>query len=246
MEPLTQIIVRHEFARKAAISRELEDRLADEKRIRDKKKEDQERQGIEQETDLLTAVHMVLASDEQIEAFTVKLDEYDAATVEALMANEQDLQAVRERIQTMLLEAHTLPDGRRVFKTRDGMQVFDEFGQEIKAEELRPDQISDDKEKWEDYLGAKDEEVRLAEERKELIEFQEKLDDARERLDDPKLTEQELEALDKELGEAMPDRVKTVLGHDAGEPRQERDRTTEQDRRPDPTPASAQLVPAGP
>lgn len=213
MEPVAQTVWRLEFARKAAISRELEDRLRDEKARIERREKDQaeDRREDREMAELLTAV---LASDERIEAFTAKLDRYDVATVDALMQNEQDLAVVRERIETMLLEAHTLSDGRRVFKTRDGQRVFDENGTELKANEIDPNTISDKKTKWEDFQEAHQTRDALVDERRQLLEFQGKIDDARERLEDPELTEDELKALDKELGEAVPDRVRKTLERD--------------------------------
>lgn len=228
-EPLLQTAWRLEFARKAAISRELEDRLRDEKARRDKREKelaDNRRENAEI-ADLIVAV---LASEAEIEAFKVKLDIYDAATVDALMQNEEELTAVRERIQDMLLEAHTLPDGRRVFKTRDGQRVFDEHGTEMKAEEIDPRSIDDRKTRWEDWQEIRAKETALVEERGELLAYQQKLDEARERVDDPELTKNELDALDKEHADAMPERVRRLAGEHAPEretPENERDRTPE-------------------
>lgn len=168
---------------------------------------------------MLALAELVLASEQQIEAFTVKLDTWDTATVEALMQNEEELLAVRERIASMLLDSHVLPDGRRVFKTRDGTKVFDEFGSEILPDVLSPDDIANDKARWEDLLEARLSANTLEREREELLAYQEKLDDARERLDDdPALTEDDLAALEDELGEAMPARVTAILNREAGGP----------------------------
>lgn len=50
------------------------------------------------------------------------------------MENQVFLDAVRERLDVVLSRAHVLEDGRRVFKTEDGSQVFDEHGAEVDAE----------------------------------------------------------------------------------------------------------------
>jgi hypothetical protein len=96
--------------------------------------------------------------------------------------------------------------------------VFDESGAELKVDEIDPAQIDDRKPTWEAYSAANDEKLRLERERTQLHEYQDKLDSARERLDDPKLSKNELEALDKELGEAMPDRVRQNAGLDPKAP----------------------------
>lgn len=202
---------RVEFARKAAMARDLEKRLRDEKLAKDKRERDEQEASAAEHADMLAMVELVLASDQHIEAFTVKLDALDAATVEALMQNEEALVAVRERIAAMLLDAHVLPDGRPVFKTRDGTEVYDEFGAVVSAEEITPEEIDDTKPRWEDLQEEIADETRLVAEREDLLAYQEKLDDARERLDDPTLTEDELSALEHELGEATPERVTAIL-----------------------------------
>lgn len=213
---------RLEFARKAAMAHDLEKRLRDEKLVKEKREKEERDTSADEQADMLAIVELVLATTDQIDAFTVKLDAYDAATIEALMLNEEELVAVRERIASMLLDAHVLPDGRRVFKTRDGTQVFDQYGSEIAPDELAPEEIADDKPRWEDWLHDQTEEMRLVEERQDLLAFQEKLDDTRERLEDPALTAEDLSALEDELGEAAPDRVKELLGHPEPAPKQER------------------------
>ena len=127
METIQASLWRYEFERRAAVSEEQRTRLAFElqqRKIRETKKEQEERD----ERDFAFIQMMVLATESQIAEFTVKLDRYDAATVEALMQNEVDLKAVQERLDHMLMEAHELPTGERVFKTRDGTRVFDQNG----------------------------------------------------------------------------------------------------------------------
>ena len=209
---------RLEFARKAAIARDLEQRLRDERRSKDKREKEERETRAAEQSGLLSMVEFVLASEQHIEAFAVKLDALDAATVEALMQNEQALIAVRERIAAMLIDAHVLPDGRRVFKTRDGTEVFDEFGTAVSAEEITPEEIHDDKPVWEDFAAELERDAALQREREELLAFQEQLDTARERLDDPALTEDELSALEDELGAVAPERVTAILNRDTGGP----------------------------
>ncbi|MEQ1953652.1 hypothetical protein [Mesorhizobium sp. CN2-181] len=244
MEPVAQSLWRLEFARKAAVTRELEERLRDDKQLKDRREKDKSED--QREDGELAAIAEVLASNTEIADFGVKLDTYDAATVDALMANDVDLQAVRDRIEDMMLEAHTLPDGRRVFKTRDGTKVFDENGAELKPEEVDPLEIDNRKPRWEDLLDAKREEAELVDERRDLIEFQEKLDGARERLDDPALTKDELDALDKELGDAMPERVKATLDRDNDRPKPEAEAAIDVELRAVPRGASLPTGPAGP
>lgn len=223
METLAQKSARFEFARRAEISAELRQRLLMEMNARVRVEQDKTARETERrrDTEFVMALQGALAPPQKIADFTVKLDRYDTATVHALMDNERDLLDVREKIDTMLMKAHVLPDGRRVFKTEDGKRVFDELGVELKADEVTPESIADDKPKWERFFGVRKEERRLVEERKDLVDYQEKLDRARERTKDPKLTEDELSALDKELGQSMPERVRKLSGEQ--KPDQQRD-----------------------
>ena len=210
MEPILETLWKLEFARKAAISREQEQRLIKELNFKRQTEEREEKEKRDEER-FERVVEQMFATASDIANITATLDSYDTAAVEALMQNEADLKAVREKIDEMLLEAHTLPDGRKVFKTRDGKHVFDESGAELKADEIDPKRIDDRKPRWEDFQDARKEEQRLEQERDDLHEYQGKLDKARDRLDDPNLTKKELDALDKELGNTMPDRVRANL-----------------------------------
>lgn len=154
------------------------------------------------------ASEVIMATATQLKAFEVKLDTYDHATVAALMENQELLDAVNDRIDAMLARAHVMEDGRRVFKTEDGMQVFDEFGGEVAAEELDPAAISNDRPTWEAYSAEQETKQALTTERAQIIEFQEKLDSAREQIAEGEISETDLEALDAELLETMPDAVR--------------------------------------
>ena len=159
---------------------------------------------------------MVLASDMQIAQFEAKLDTYDTATVAALMQNQQQLDAVRARITAMLQQAYVMEDGRRVFKTEDGTQVFDEHGAEVLPDELNPDLISGDRPTAEAYFKDINLEKALEAERTEILEFQEKVDNARDQISDGDITEAELEALEAELEDALPNAVRAQIpGFDA-------------------------------
>jgi len=152
--------------------------------------------------DLVATV--VLATEIEIKTFHAKLDTYDEATVIALMENQQLLDAVHERITDMLSRAHVLEDGRRVFKTENGLQVFDEHGEQIDATVIHPDRIDNSKPRWEAFEGELKLEKQLQAERQSLIEYQEKLDNARERSNADDFTKEELEELESELKADMP------------------------------------------
>jgi hypothetical protein len=122
IQSFTQTSARFEFAKRAELNDELRRRLALElatvgRNERAKTEKERERR---ENAEFAAALKFALATPEQIAAFTVRLDTYDTATVEALLANQEALDAVKARIDDLLLKAHTLPDGRRVFKTEDG------------------------------------------------------------------------------------------------------------------------------
>lgn len=170
------------------------------------------------------AYQYAFADREQVVVFTHKLDRYDAVTVEALMENRVALDAVRDKLDTMLMEAHVLPDGRRVFKTQDGTRVFDEHGTELKADAIDPNAIDDGKPKWETYKGSHDEQLRLELERKELLDFQSRADSARVQIDKDGVTTKELDDLGADLDKEMPDAVRRKLAGDKPEQNADVDR----------------------
>lgn len=215
MIELTREQWRYEFARSAAVSSEERDRLARE--FFKKQRELQEKEAKAEKDDRREFAEMIL-TEQQIAKFTAKLDNYDRATVDALMENGVELDAAREQVQEMLGHAETLPDGRRVFKTRDGKKVFDEKGVEVKPDEIKPDSIDDRRPRWEDFKAARDRQESLETERAELHAYQEKLDRARDRADDPDFSEAEMKALERDLGDSAPERVRRKLGNDQEAP----------------------------
>lgn len=147
---------------------------------------------------------VVMATATQIEAFEIKLDSYDEATVIALMENQELMDAVNARIDALLAQAYVMDDGRRVFRTEDGEQVFDEFGGEVSVEELNPDLIDPSYPTWEAFSAEVDQRQELTQQRTEILEFQEKVDAAHEQIADGEISEADLDALDAELLDAMP------------------------------------------
>ena len=152
-----------------------------------------------------------MATADDIEQLRVTIDRYDAATVEALIANQEALEASRDRIEQMLGKAFVLPDGRGVFKTEDGLRVFDEHGAELQADEIDPDMIEDWRPKYEKFFAEKEIEAGLVEERRSLIEFQDQLDKARDHLDQDGLTKANLADIEADLEASMPLAVQRKL-----------------------------------
>lgn len=217
MEMMPVRSYRHEFARHAQWRSDERRRVLDQINRKEEKKQERERERSEDHNALMDfAFGFIIATDAQIAAFTVKLDTYDAATIEALMENERALERVQEDLRIMLEKAYVLPDGRRVFKTEDGMRVFDEHGEEING--FAPEQIEDWRPHWEEFSAGLEEREALEAERAELLDYQAKLDEARERAAEEGLTEAELEELEQSIEQNMPDAVKRQLAGDSGPP----------------------------
>jgi hypothetical protein len=209
-------------------------RLVDEPHIRDRIEADKrrkrdvirQRHDRERKEDLddkaeaaASAVAMAVASSplataQQIAEFEVDLTLYDTATVDALMANSRELERVRAQLDAMLAEAFVMDDGRRVFRTEDGTQVFDEFGVEVGADELDPARIPDHHPTWEAFSSTNDTYNTLKQERQALLDYQQQLDEAREALVEGEITEAELEELQARLIAEMPDAVRARLPED--------------------------------
>lgn len=215
--------LRSAFASKAVMSRELYTRLRDELRQKEfsegqmdlRRRKEQERAEDAEEKRFEAAV---LATIDEIESFGHRIDVYDTATVEALMQNEVEFRAVRERIDQKLAQATALPDGRRVFKTEDGSKVFDEFGKEVSSDELTPDRIADKNPRFEGYWRDVEVAGALTEERAQIHEFQNHLDDVREKAGRKGITAEELDDLEKDIDAAMPDRVRKLAADKLGLP----------------------------
>jgi hypothetical protein len=154
------------------------------------------------------------ATAQQIAVFEADLTIYDTATVDALMTNTHELSRVRAQMDAMLAQAFIMDDGRHVFKSEDGTQVFDEFGVEVGADELDPASIPNHHPTWEVFSAVTDEHAALLEERQALLDYQQQLDEAREALVEGEITEAELEALQARLIADMPEAVRAKLPDD--------------------------------
>ncbi len=157
----------------------------------------------------------IVQAAERIADFRDQLDRYDTATVQALMENERLIEEARKRQDDLLAKTYTLPDGRKAFKTEDGMHVVDQGGQEIEG--VDPHSLPDTGTRWEDYQSAHDRGEELQKQRDELLKFQDKLDHTRDQVDHDGAAA-DLDALDADLKAAMPDAVRNQLGNDDSKP----------------------------
>lgn len=165
------------------------------------------------------AMTTALATEAQLVEFRVKLEDYRTATVESLMENERQLIAVRKRLDETLSEAFMLPDGRRVFKTEDGLRIFDERGVELSGKDIDPDMIEDWRPRAEGYLRDLMEERGLVADREQRLELLEKIDATEARIEEGRLTVEDMTALENALEAVAPidirNRVAGPYGDDA-------------------------------
>ena len=159
------------------------------------------------------ATAVVMATATQVEEFEVKLDSYDEAIVIALMENQELMDAINAKIDALLAQAYVMDDGRRVFKTEDGQQVFDEFGAEVSHDELDFELIGVERPTYEAYETLVSDRAQLEAERTEILGFQEKVDAAHEQISEGEISEADLDALDADLLDVMP---ASVRDHVAG------------------------------
>jgi hypothetical protein len=175
-------------------------------RERDRKR-DEARNDAEEIGDFAGAVISV----EQAETLRLELETYQTATVEALLENEQALEHVQQQLEALMRDAHVLEDGRRVFKTEDGTRVFDEFGQELDAEAITPDDIDDQRPRWESVSALNEQREALQLERSQLLGYQNDLDEVAERLDSGEMTLREYDELRETLRQSAPDAVRARI-----------------------------------
>lgn len=205
----------NEFARSADVERYRDivrrvqeaDRKDDKRRKDKKDNEDKERDAGE---DAALEI-MAFATAAELERFDVTMTHYHDATYEALLENDRLTAEAQRELQDMLDRAYTLPDGRRVFESEDGIRVFDEFGRELDADTVTAEEIDDGLPKWEALQTGRRDYDLLINDRKAIIEYQLKLDEAEERRSEGGLTSDELRAIENELAESMPDSVRNEL-----------------------------------
>lgn len=182
------------------------------------------------------------ATTAQIAVFTHALDSYDTATVQALMINQERLDAVRLRLDHTEATAFHLDDGRAVFRTADGRHVYDKTGAEVPRETVRPEDIPKSKPTWEVWQSDKTAERDLLKQRDEIHAFQHRLDQAREQSGQKGVSADALAKLDADLKASMPQAVRDARANPGGMPdgasieSQEAQRAFQPFNRPSPAP----------
>jgi len=165
-------------------------------------KELKQEQAEDEFLDLVASV--ILADPIEVEAFRADLDTYDALTIEAIMENREILEALYLERDTALENAYQLDDGTYVFKSEDGVRIFDKEGNRLSPEIVEPNQIPDHHtthETWQDIRN-KIHKHEIIDQK--LLDYQEKLDTTREHLDDGELTQEEFDELKDGIEKDMP------------------------------------------
>ncbi|MEL6464952.1 MAG: hypothetical protein AAFQ58_08280 [Pseudomonadota bacterium] len=162
---------------------------------------------------VITALIVAGVSPAQVREMERRLDYHQEAVFEALKENSEALEQSEQRIEDMLGDAYVLEDGRRVFKSEDGVRVFDEHGQLLSAEAIDADLIEDWRPTHEVFSTERQRFVELNEQRQELIIYQNRLDQAQEQMASGNMTESDFDDLNQLLGDA-PQAVREHLPSD--------------------------------
>ena len=204
-----------DFARSAEYRREQARFFKEVERKADRKQaNDQTEDTVEAATSMV-----MLAAEADLIEFDAELDDYRTVTVEALIENERQRTAVQAEIDELLAKAYVLEDGRRVFKTRDGLRVFDEHGVELSAEEIDPELIEEWRPVQESYAERRDFQQQLIDEHEQLLTFEGKVEEAMEQRRSGKMTVNDLEDLRDDLNDCAPEAVLSRMdGYEPTEP----------------------------
>jgi hypothetical protein len=181
---------------------------------RDSQKKDRDKKEHESGQDVLTVMLLSELDDIESVELQAQIARHDQAIIEALIENEERLAAADRRVEKLLGEAHILPDGRRVFKTEDGLRVFDEFGREVGADDVDPASIDDFRPSWETASSELDARDALVEERRDLLDYQHKLDEAQDKLANGDMSQSDLDQLHSLMADDVPEAVRRHLPPD--------------------------------
>ncbi len=153
-------------------------------------------------------VMWALASSQDIARLRTKIGLLDSASLEALRETEGTLEGAREDLKHIRDNAYQLPDGRKVYRTEDGNAVYDDDGNQVSPSVIDPKNIPPEKSSWEKRQQAGERVEDLETQQQDIQGYRTRLDRTRKRLDDDNITQDELDELDKELENDMPDAVR--------------------------------------
>jgi hypothetical protein len=155
-----------------------------------------------------------LASQQAIQQFQERLDELDRASKIALTRAEARILIAENGVALLRGRATRAPDGRLVYKTRDGASVF--YEDETPVEDLDAINWRPGAPDWEDYKELRDTLDNSKRERDRIGEYRDRLDNVRGKVSsDSALSEDELSEL-QELAEDKPESIQGVLDEMSG------------------------------
>ena len=151
------------------------------------------------------------------ERVTGRLEETEVAVIRALATVRDRIAETRLALDDMLNRAAELPDGTKVFRTRDGTRAYTEDGELLTPEQMAGIQWRDDAPSWEDFTETRDAHEAAVEAEQNILDYQEQvLDPARERIDSGDVpSREELEEIEERMETEMPDELRAYLGDDA-------------------------------
>ncbi len=162
----------------------------------------------EEQSDFDDLAQVLMATDDAIAQFRNKLDEYQETVMQRIL----DLQNKRDQLLTersaLLAGAHVLPDGRRVFRSEDGLTVFDENRNTVSPDLITPSEISDEDTSRKEFLANADKFDAIDKELDEAVTVLEHIDDMQDRLDEGKITASQLDDLKTRLDGLMTESFK--------------------------------------
>lgn len=176
----------------------------------DRNKKAQLNQKQETESDAVADYALSIISVEQSDQFQSEITVFQEATTEALIHQEKLIEKARIELQEVIDQAYILEDGRKAFKDREGLKVYDIDGNELGETIITADEIPDHHPRIEDLLERREQLQILEREQTEILEFQDKLDEARDRLDRGDLTQQEFKDLRDDIYDSAPQAVRDI------------------------------------
>ena len=165
----------------------------------------------------LSALEQLLLHDpayrDLYERVTGRLEETEIAVIRALATVRDRITETRLALDDMLNRAAELPDGTKVFRTRDGTRAYTEDGELLTPEEMAGVHWRDDAPSWEEFTEVRDVHEAAVEAEQDILDYQQQiLDPARERIDSGEIIpEDELRHIEEDMEARMPESVRRLL-----------------------------------
>ena len=161
--------------------------------------------------DLIAVAIVSSATAEQVRRLSARKDLHQQLVIEALQKNREAIDQSQEALDVLLEDAHVLADGRRVFESRDGTRVVDEFGQLVSPSIVGPGEIEDWRPDAETYLERRDAHMALIREQQELLDYQRELDRMDRQIASGTLSQDEVRRMEAFMDANAPDAIRTKL-----------------------------------